>query len=125
MQGIDLGPALALLLLAYPPRQHEQLSERRFEPAVALDLAGKVADHAAGISPQLLQHPVGALELLGVGITLVLDQGELAHPCIGLSQNHPVVLRQPHQFLACPVHQPGIGGEHHVLGLHRGVDDHL
>jgi hypothetical protein len=25
---------------------------------------------------------------------------------------------------ARPVQQPGIGGEHHVLGLHRGIDDH-
>src|SRR5450631_1026284 len=91
-----------------------------FESALAAD----VADDAAEIGPQLLQHPVGALELLGVGITLMLDQSELAHPRIGLAQGHPAVLGQPHQFLARPVQQPGIGGEHHVLGLHRGIDDH-
>ena len=92
--------------------------------AVTLDLAADVANDAAQIGPQLLEHPVGALELLGMGITLVLDQGELAHPLVGLAQNHPAQLRQPHQFLARPVQQLGIGGEHHVLGLHRGIDDH-
>ena len=124
VQGIDLRPALTLLLLAHAARQRQQLGERRFEPAVALDLAADVADDAAEIGPQLLQHPVGALELLGVGIALMLDQGELAHPRIGLAQTHAVVLRQPHQLLARPVQKLGIGGEHHVLGLHRGVDDH-
>jgi len=54
----------------------------------------------------------------------MLDQSELAHPRIGLAQSHPAQLRQPHQFLARPVQEPGIGGEHHVLGLHRGIDDH-
>src|SRR5450432_2725370 len=39
VQGIDLGPALALLLLAHEPRQHQHLCKRRFEPAIALDLA--------------------------------------------------------------------------------------
>lgn len=124
VQGIDLGSALALLLLAHAPRQHQQLGERRFESAVALDLAVDVANDAAEQGPQLLQHPVGALELLGMAITPVLNQSELADPRIGLAQNHPAQLRQPHQFLARPVQQPGIGGEHHVLGLHRGIDDH-
>jgi hypothetical protein len=47
MQGIDLGPALALLLFAHAPCQQQQLCERRFEPAIALDLAADVADDAA------------------------------------------------------------------------------
>src|SRR5450432_1743520 len=64
VQGIDLGPALALLLLAHAPRQHQHLCERCFVPAIALDLATDVANDAAEIGPQLLQHPVGALELL-------------------------------------------------------------
>src|SRR5437773_7165071 len=62
VKGIDLRPALTLLLLAHAPRQRQQLCERRFEPAVALDLAGDVADHAAEIGPQRLELPVGALE---------------------------------------------------------------
>jgi hypothetical protein len=62
--------------------------------------------------------------VLGVGIALMLDQGELAQARIGLAQTHPVALRQPHQLLARPVQKLRIGGERHVLGLHRGVDDH-
>ena len=42
MQGIDLRPTLMLFLLAHAPRQQQQLCERHFEPAVALDLAGDV-----------------------------------------------------------------------------------
>jgi hypothetical protein len=38
VQGIDLRPALTLLLLADAPRQRQQLCKCRFEPAVALDL---------------------------------------------------------------------------------------
>ena len=50
-----------------------------------LDRAADVADHVAEIGPQRLELPVGAFELLGVGIVLMLDQGELAHPRIGLA----------------------------------------
>jgi hypothetical protein len=85
VQGIDLRPALTLLLLANAPRQRQQLCKCRFEPAVALDRVADVADHAAEIGPQRLQLLVGAFELLGVGIALMLDQGELAHPRIGLA----------------------------------------
>ena len=122
VQGMDLRPTLTLLLLAHAPRQ--QLCERRFEPAVTLDLAADVADHAVLIGPERLELPVGALEQLGVGIALILDQGELAHPRIGLAQSHPMALRQPHQLLARPVQKLRVGGERHVLGLNRGVDDH-
>ena len=52
---------------------------------VVLDLAGDVADEAAEIGAQILQYPVGALELFGMGIALMLDQGELADPRIGLA----------------------------------------
>ena len=85
VQGIDLRPALTLLLLADAPRQRQQLCKCRFEPAVALDLAADVADHAAEIGPHRLELPVVAFELLGVGIALMQDQGELAHPRIGLA----------------------------------------
>lgn len=125
MQRIDLWSALALLLLAHPSCQHQELRKSPIERGIAVDLAADVADDTAEIGAQLLQHPVGALELLGMGITLMLDQGELAHPRIGLAQRHPGQLRQPHQFLACPVQKLCIGGERHVLGLNRGVNDHL
>jgi len=73
VQGVDLRPALTLLLLAHAPRQRQQLCERHFEPAVTLDLAADVADDAAELGAQLLEHPVGAVELLGMGIALLLD----------------------------------------------------
>lgn len=110
VQATDLRPALTLLLLAHAPRQRQQLCKRGFEPAVAIDLAPNVADHAAEIGPQRLERPAGALELLGVGIALMLNQRELAHPRIGLTQAHPMALRQPHQLLARPVQSfPSVG----------------
>jgi hypothetical protein len=54
-----------------PPLRSARVGRRQwlrsFEPAVTLDLATDVADDAAEIGAQLLEHPVGALELLGVG----------------------------------------------------------
>ena len=47
VQGIDLRPALMLLLFAHAPRQRQQLCERRFEAAVVLNLAAYVADDTA------------------------------------------------------------------------------
>ena len=58
-----------------------------------------------------------------MGIALMLDQRELANPPIGLTQLDAGALGEPHQDLAGAVQKPGIGREHHVLGLHRGVDD--
>jgi hypothetical protein len=49
---------------------------------VAGDLASDIADDPAEIGAQLLQRPVGALELLGVGIALMLDQSKLAQGCL-------------------------------------------
>lgn len=43
---------------------------------------------------------------------------------MGLAQLQPVLLCQTHKNLARPIEQFGIGGEHHVLGLRRRVDDH-
>src|ERR1017187_9464527 len=84
MQAVDLGPALSALLGADAPRQAQQVSERRLKPGIAVDLAGDIADHPAKIGLGLAQSPVGALELLGMGITLMLDEFELADPRIGL-----------------------------------------
>ncbi|UPJ41136.1 hypothetical protein IVB40_28195 [Bradyrhizobium sp. 40] len=66
-----------LLLLAHAPRLRQHC-KRRLELAVTLDLAANVAVYAAEIGPQRLEVPVGALELLGVGIAaLMLVEGEL------------------------------------------------
>ena len=76
-----------------------------------------------GLEPA--QHLARTLELLGVGVALMLDQGQLADPDIGLTQDQPVLLGQPHLDLVRAVHQLGIGREGNRLGLHRGVDHHL
>ncbi len=81
-----------------------------------------VADDAAKIGLELAQAPVGALELMRMGVALMLDQCQLADPPIGLAQPHPKLLSQAHQPLACPVQQLGVGREHHRLRLHCGVD---
>ncbi|GAC1516563.1 MAG: hypothetical protein NVS1B11_37620 [Terriglobales bacterium] len=75
VQGMDLRSALARRLLAHAPCQHEQMGERRFEPLSPsiLRVMSRMTRPA-----QLLQHPVGEHELLGMGnIALVLNQGEL------------------------------------------------
>jgi hypothetical protein len=54
----------------------------------------------------------------------MFDQRQLADPGIALAQIEADLLGQPHQLLARPVQEFAIGGEHHGLRLHRGVDDH-
>jgi len=79
VQRIDLRATLALLLIEHAsrPRQHAVERDPMEQADVAFDLAGDVADDAAKIGPKRPQGPVGALELLGVGIALVLER-ELA-----------------------------------------------
>ena len=125
VQRIDLGSALALLLFEHPPRQRQRTSQGDLTEQVGavVELAGDVADDTAEIGFELPQSSVGALELLGVGIALMLDQRELAHPRIGLAQLDAAALGQAHQDLAGAVEQPRVGREHDVLGLHGRVDD--
>ena len=61
---------------------------------------------------------------MGVGVALVRDQRPFADAPVGLAQPHTALLGQPHQPLARPVQQLGVGREHDGLRLHRGVDDH-
>src|SRR6202051_2731172 len=70
VQAVDLGTALSALLSAHPPRQAQQPGEFGFEPGIAVDLAGNVPGDTAEISLERAQSPVGALELLGMGVTL-------------------------------------------------------
>ena len=111
-----------LLLFAHAPRQHEQLCERRFESAVALDLAADVADDAAEIGAQLLEHPIGAVELLGVGITPRHHRRLLGDADVGLPQSHAVTAGQVIEARDRGMEKLGVGREGDVLGLHRGVD---
>src|SRR5258708_7796884 len=111
MQAVNLGTALPALLRSHPSAKAEQESEAGLEPMVAVDLAGNVADDAAQIGLELAQRLVGALELLGMGVTLMLDQGELADPRVGLPEFHTQLFGQLHQLLTGPVQQLGVGRE--------------
>ena len=54
-----------------------------------MDATADIANDPAEISPQGPQRAIGALELLCMGIALMLDQGELPDPLIGLAQINP------------------------------------
>ena len=113
VQGIDLAAALAALLFQHAPGQEQRSHERHPQNLIPDDVPLDVADDAAKIGLELAQALVGALELMGVGVTLVLDQCQLADPSIGLAQARPKLLSQAHQPLARPVEQLGVGREHH------------
>src|SRR5229473_1799172 len=85
------------------PQDIQLMSKRRvlsFKPQLRLEWRGQdgqneteQSDHSASLGDSItsstrirfsVHTPVGALELLGMGITLMLDQGELADPRIGL-----------------------------------------
>ena len=85
VQRIDLLSALMLALLAHPAGEHQRMGEDALQLSLALDLAHDVARDPAEIGADRPQRPVGALELLGVGIALVGDQRVLADPLIGLA----------------------------------------
>ena len=62
------------------------MGEDALQLGLALDLAHDVAHDPAEIGADRLQRPVGALELLGVGVALMGDQRVFADPRIGLAQ---------------------------------------
>ena len=78
VQRIDLASALMLALLAHPPRQRQFVGEEGLKRLLAPDLAADVADDSAEIGADRPERPVGALELLDVGVALVSDQRMLA-----------------------------------------------
>ena len=80
VQRIDLASALMLALLAHPARQHQRMGEDALQLGLAPDLAHDVAHDPAEIGADRLQRPVGALELLGVGVALMGDQRMFADP---------------------------------------------
>ena len=79
-----------LALLAHPAGEHERMGEGALQFSLALDLAHDVADDPAEIGSDRLQRPVGALELLGVGVALMGDQRMFADPRVGLAKLTPV-----------------------------------
>ena len=86
VQGIDLWAALALTLRQHAPREAQRLREDVFELGVAVDAPPDVADDAAQIGLKLAEASIGALELMSMGVTLMLDQRQLANPRIGLAR---------------------------------------
>jgi hypothetical protein len=76
---------VAALLIQDAPGQEQRPHEGLVPDDVPLD----VSDDAPEIGLELAQAPVGALELMGVGVALVLDQSQLADPPIGLAQLTP------------------------------------
>ncbi len=78
-------PALALALILDPPGQRQRKGEDLGEFRSGGDLAGDVADHPPEHGAQAPQRLGGPPELLGMSIALVLDEGALTHPRIGLT----------------------------------------
>src|SRR5262245_42921894 len=102
MQRIDLAASLMPVLFEHPLCQIERLQEDHLQVVFASDLSGDIADGAAEIGLELAKGLVGALELMGMGIALILNQGELAYPPIGLTQIDPELLGETDQLLARP-----------------------
>jgi hypothetical protein len=123
MQRINLPTALALALILHPASERERQREDLGKLGPAGNLADEVADDAPEHGPNAPQGPVRALELLGVGVALVPDQRDLAHPHIGLAQHDAVLLGQAHQALAGPMPQLGVGRKGDRFLLHGCVDD--
>src|SRR3712207_4766509 len=120
MQGVDLAAPLSLPLILDAPGQRQGMSEDALQALAARDLARDVPDHPPQDGAQAPQGFVGSLELFGMGIALVLNEGALAHSGIRLAWAPLMLLREPHQTLSGPVHELGVGREGDGLLLDRG-----
>src|SRR6201981_4240311 len=74
VQGIDLGSALPLILRQHAPGEAQRPGEDFFELGIAVDASADVADDAAPIGLGPAQASVSALELMGIGTALMLEQ---------------------------------------------------
>ena len=76
VQGIDFGAALMLILREYASGEDKGRAKISSSSGAG-DVAADVTDDAAqiGFEPE---RPIGALELLGMGIALMLDQRRFA-----------------------------------------------
>jgi hypothetical protein len=124
VEGIQLPPALALLLGADLVGARQRPFEGRFELWLAGDLAADVTDDAAEPDAQQTQLAMVALELLGVGIAASHHRGVLGNAQIGLAQPHAVLFRQADNAFDRGMQQLGVGREGDGLGLHGGVRRH-
>ncbi|MBB4096113.1 hypothetical protein GGQ79_004668 [Ochrobactrum pecoris] len=77
MQAVNLAATLALLLLHDGLRLIERPEEDRPQLLVTGDLPLDIADGPPEIGLQLAQRLARSLELLGMRVTLVLDQDDL------------------------------------------------
>src|SRR5262245_37300462 len=71
MQAIDLSVALMLPLLKNPRRQMQRPAEDGLEFVLVGDLPRNIPDGAPEIGLELAKGLAGALELVGVGVTLI------------------------------------------------------
>ena len=101
------------------------MGEDALQLSLAPDLAYDVARDPAEIGADRPERPVGALELLGVGIALMGDQRMFAHPRVGLAKLDAGPPGQLRQTLAGSMHQLGVGRKGDRLRLYGGVDGHL
>src|ERR1700730_14664319 len=108
VQRVDLGAALALLLMADPQRQIEQRAKPVLERGIALDLAPDVANDAAKTGSQEFELSPGALELMRMGITPDHDGGALGQAQIALAQLDALALGQIDQLLDRAVDEPRV-----------------
>src|ERR1700720_1923093 len=110
VQRVDLGAALALLLMSDPQRQIEQRAKAVLERGIALDLAADVANDAAKTGSQEFELSPGALELMRMGIAPDPDGGALGQAQIALAQLAPLALELMRMGIA-PDHDGGALGQ--------------
>ena len=89
MQRVDLGGALALLLMTNPPRQIEQRAKAVLERAIAVE-----PNDAAEPGAQEFELSPGALELMRMGIAPDHGGGALGQTQIALAQLDALALGQ-------------------------------
>lgn len=111
----------------------------RVVPGLAVDAPGKlekisktavrfrmltfdITDDSAKIVAQLLLFTHGTLDLTGVTIATVHDQGLLAEPLETLAQINALLLCQSHQGSSGLVVKTGIGRKGNSLFLDSGID---
>ncbi len=88
VERIDLGAALAVVLVAHLDGEIEQVAEAHLELGVAIDLAADVADDAAQAGAQELERLASPLELMGVAVAPDHDGGALGDAPVALAQRH-------------------------------------
>ena len=108
--------------MAQTRRYIEFPGKRRFQAAIARDLASDIADDAAKANVEEFNLAPMTLELLGMGVSLRLDQSPLADHGVTLAQFHIVSSGQLCQSFGCGVKQLRICRKRNVFRLYGRVD---